>query len=64
MQTFAVYAEDHDRLNRTVDGTEPVRSPRAEFDGFAGFDDEVALAEDEAHSPGQHVGPVLALVNG
>ena len=63
MQTFTVHAEYHDRLDRTVGGTEPVRSPRAEFDGFARFDDEVTLTEDEAHSPGQHISPVLPFVN-
>ena len=64
VEPFAVYSEDHDGLCRSVRGAEPVRCPGAEFDGFAGLDDEVALAEDESNSAGQHVHPVLALVNG
>ena len=35
-----------------------------ELDGFAGFDHEVAFTQDEPHSAGQHICPVLVLVNG
>lgn len=64
VQSFAVHAENHDRLHGSVRGAEPVRRPRAEFDGFARLDGEIPLAEDEPHSAGQHVGPVLPFVNG
>ena len=64
MQALAVHAEDHDGLHRSVCGAEPVWSPGAELDGFARFDDEVALAENESHSAGEHISPVLTFVNG
>ena len=59
-----MHAEDHDRLNRSVCGAEPVRRPRAEFDGLARIDDEIALTQYQPHTTGEHIRPVLPFVNG
>ena len=64
MQPFAVRAEYRDRLHGTVHDAEPVRCPRRELDGLTGFDDEVAVAEDQSQLTGQHVHPLLSFVHG
>ena len=63
VEPLAVRTEDRDGLDRPVHHAEPVRRPRRELDGLAGFDGEVPLAEDEPHPAGKHVHPVLALVH-
>jgi hypothetical protein len=60
MQPFAVRSEYDDRIRRAVDRAEPMRCPGAELGGFAGFDGEVPVAEDEPKFTGEHVEPVLA----
>ena len=64
MPPFTVWSEPCDRLDGTVDGTEPVRCPRREFHRLTGFDGEVAVAKDQPHLTGQHIHPVVPLVHG
>lgn len=41
-----------------------MRRPRRELDGFAGFDEEVGVAEEQSHPAFEHVDPVLTGMNG
>lgn len=60
---LAVAVEDHDELGRAVDGCEGVRRHGAELGGLAGFYEDLAFAERQAHSPLEDEEPVVTGVD-
>lgn len=56
-----VQAENLDGL--ILRGTEPRRKPVIEFGHFAGLHRDVVVREDQMHTPGQHVEPLMALMS-
>jgi len=47
VQPLALRADDHDELDGSLDGAEPVRRPGRELDGLAWFDYEGLLAQQQ-----------------
>jgi hypothetical protein len=64
MHALALRAEEHQHLSRLRRGAaEPVRDASVELGDLAGLHDEVMLGQSQPQLPGQHVHPLVALVD-
>jgi hypothetical protein len=61
--SFALFADEAEELDwACAGGAEPMRGAGVELGNFAGFEDEVVFADDEAEMAVEYERPVVALV--
>jgi hypothetical protein len=63
MDSLSLLAEQAEKLDRFfVGGAEPVRDPRIELCGLAGWEHEVVLSQDESEPAIEDVDPLVAFM--